>query len=239
MTTPLRVLLKLSGETLMGSEPFGIDQNACDTLALSLARLQNQGIQLALVIGGGNIFRGIKLAGASLPRAPADYMGMLATIMNGIALQQALQAQGCDAVTMSALECPKAAATYEWRLAQQLLRENKLLIFVGGTGNPYFTTDTAASLRACEIGAHALWKATNVDGVYPDDPKKVAGLQKYSRISYSDVLAQKLRVMDATSVTMCRDNGIPIIVFNKLHLRDDTFLRLMEEGTIGTRIDGD
>jgi uridylate kinase len=234
-----RILLKISGETLMGNEPFGIDQEACYRLAQSLAALQKQQVQLALVIGGGNIFRGLKLADKGMPRAPADSMGMLATIINGIALQQSLQACGCDAIAMSALECPRAVVTYDWKLAQKLLTEGKLLIFVGGTGNPYFTTDTAAALRACEIGADALWKATNVDGVYPDDPRLHPGLERYTHISYSDVLAQKLRVMDATSVTMCRDNGIPIIVFNKSLLRDDKFLTLMTQGSIGTRIDGD
>lgn len=223
----------------MGDEPFGIEPTATRNLALSLAKLQQQGAQIAVVIGGGNIFRGLKLADKGMPRAPADYMGMLATIMNGIALQQALLAENCDAVVMSALECPKAVLPYEWRHAQELLSQKKLLIFVGGTGNPYFTTDTAASLRACEIGANMLWKATNVDGVYPDDPRQHPNLTKYDRISYADVLAQKLRVMDATSITMCRDNGIPIIVFNKSLLRDDRFLTLIKQGSVGTVIDGE
>lgn len=239
MHKPTRILLKLSGETLMGNEAFGIDQEACRRLAQSLSRLQNMGLQIGLVIGGGNIFRGIKLAKEGLPRSPADFMGMLATMINGIALQNTLVAEGCDAVAMSALECPKALKSYDWKLAQELLSAGKLLIFAGGTGNPYFTTDTAASLRACEIGADMLWKATNVDGVFPDDPRVHPGLKKFDRISYSDVLALNLRVMDATSIAMCRDNGIPIIVFNKSLLREEGFLPLMLQGSIGTRIDGD
>ncbi|MFA6915456.1 MAG: UMP kinase [Parachlamydiales bacterium] len=236
---PQRILLKLSGETLMGSEPFGIQQDACHTLALSLAELQKQNLQIALVIGGGNIFRGIKITGKGLPRVPADYMGMLATMINGIALQEALRSIGCDAIAMSALECPKAITPYDLRKAQNFLQEGKLLIFSGGTGNPFFTTDTAAALRACEIGAHVLWKATNVDGVYPADPRTHPGLEKYSQISYSEVLAQKLQVMDATAVILCRDNGIPIDVFNKALLRDRQFLSKMAQSTLGTRIAGD
>lgn len=234
-----RILLKLSGETLLGKDAFGISQEACQNLASSLISLQKQGIEIALVIGGGNIFRGVQLLSKGMARAPADYMGMLATIINGIALQEALSAQGCDALAMSALECSKAIATYDWRKARELLSQGKILIFAGGTGSPYFTTDTAAAVRACEIGADALWKATNVDGIYPDDPRLHPHLQMYKRISYGEVLAQKLRVMDATSITLCRDNGIPVFVFNKSLLSKEQLPALIWKGEIGTRIDGD
>lgn len=234
-----RVLLKLSGETLLGKDSFGINQEACQHLASSLISLQRKNLEIALVIGGGNIFRGIHLTNLGMARAPADYMGMLATMINGIALQEALLVLGSQAVAMSAIECPKALVSYDWRTARKFLEDGKLLIFVGGTGAPYFTTDTAAALRACEIGANALWKATNVDGVYPDDPRLHPNLQKYERISYSDVLAQKLQVMDATSITLCRDNKIPIFVFNKSLLPKEELPNLLWQGAVGTRIDGD
>ncbi len=236
---PKRVLLKLSGETLSGNDPFGINVTACHELASALASLQQKKLQIALVIGGGNIFRGAQLISQGMPRAPADYMGMLATLINGIALQEALIAKGCKAVAMSSLDCPKAVLSYDWRQARNFLETGHLLIFVGGTGYPYFTTDTAAAVRACEIGAHVLWKATNVDGIYPDDPRLHPHLKKFDHLSYSEILAQKLKVMDATAVTLCRDNNIPIYVFNKSLLRSEQFPDLLKEGSVGTTIDGD
>jgi uridylate kinase len=228
-----RVLLKISGETLMGAAPFGINAEACLTLAHSLKKLQSNA-QLAVVIGGGNIYRGVQLTTHGLARTPADQMGMLATIMNGVALQQALHTIGVQASLISALPCPQVALTYDWHTTMKLLNEGQLLIFVGGTGHPYFTTDTAAALRACEIEADLLMKATNVDGVYPADPKCHSGLQRYSSLSYSQVLAQKLGFMDATAITMCRDRKLPIFVFNKSCLQSTDLFAQLSEGEVGT-----
>ena len=229
-----RILLKLSGETLRGNEPFGIHQEACLQLARNLALFHQAGIQLGIVIGGGNIFRGLDLRLTGMPRTPADHMGMLATLLNGIAIQQALMALGVPVCLMSALECPQVAESYNWTRALRYLEEGHLVIFVGGTGNPYFTTDSAAALRASEIEADVLMKATKVNGIYDKDPFKYPDATKYETLSYSQVLAEKLQVMDATAIALCRSNQIPIFVFNMHRLSEEPLeevLTCLERGT--------
>lgn len=234
-----RILLKISGEMLLGTAPFGIDQEACLQLAAIISQLQQQGVQIALVLGGGNIYRGVALTSLGVSRTPADQMGMLATLMNGLALQQALKKIGSAAALISALECPQVAQSYHWQTAMELLEKGSIAIFVGGTGHPYFTTDTAAALRACQIEADVLIKATNVDGVYPADPRHYPNLPKYDTISYSEVLAKGLGVMDASAVAMCRDQSVPILVLNKAMLRSKNLMAIVEEGQVGTLIHGD
>lgn len=233
-----RVLLKLSGETLMGSQPFGIDQEACIRLANALSHFHRMKMQLGVVIGGGNIFRGVDLRLMGVPRTPADHMGMLATLLNGIALSQALMQRDVPVILMSALECPKVAEPYNWATASKHLEEGCAVIFVGGTGNPYFTTDTAAALRAAEIGADVLLKATKVDGVFDKDPFKYPDAVKYETISYSEVLAEKLQVMDATAIALCRSSQIPIYVFNMRRLAEDSLEEVLTEVHKGTWVSG-
>lgn len=232
-----RILLKLSGETLVGKEGFGIDQEACLLLANSIKAIRETGVQLGIVIGGGNIFRGINLKNLGMERNAADQMGMLATLMNGIALQKSLEKVGCPAVLMSALECPKVAENYTSRNAKKYLLY-QVVIFVGGTGNPYFTTDTAAALRAAEINADILLKATKVDGVFDKDPKKFASAKKYDTLTYSQFLAQKLEVMDATSIALCMSSNIPVFVFH-MNLLQKGVLSALETHTEGTFIKGE
>lgn len=219
-----RILLKVSGEMLMGQQEFGISQPACHQLAKSLCSLQKMHLEVAVVIGGGNIFRGIHLESSGIQRTPADQMGMLATLMNGIALKQAINSLGGKSVIMSALDCPKIAESYQWDKAAEYISSGNLLIFAGGTGNPYFTTDSAAALRACEIKADLLAKATKVNGIYNKDPLKNPDALKYPVISYSQVLAEQLQIMDATAIALCRSNRLPIFVFNMQNLLDDTQL---------------
>jgi uridylate kinase len=233
-----RVLLKLSGETLMGSQPFGISQEACMQVANYLSLFHRAGIQLGVVIGGGNIFRGVDLRLTGMPRTPADHMGMLATLLNGIAIQQALMLRGVPVCVMSALECPKVAEPYNWTKALKHLEEGSIVIFVGGTGNPYFTTDTAAALRASEIGADVLLKATKVDGIYNQDPIKYPDASKYETISYSQVLAEKLQVMDATAIALCRSSQIPIFVFNMRRLMEEPLEDILTQVHKGTWVSG-
>ena len=233
-----RVLLKLSGETLMGSQPFGIHQEACMQVANYLSHFHRAGIELGVVIGGGNIFRGVDLRLMGMPRTPADHMGMLATLLNGVALQQSLMSHGVPVYVMSALECPKVAEPYNWTKALQYLKDGNVVIFVGGTGNPYFTTDTAAALRASEIGADVLLKATKVDGIYDKDPFKYSDAVKYETISYSQVLAEKLQVMDATAVALCRSSQIPIFVFNMSRLTEEPIEEVLNKVQYGTWVSG-
>jgi uridylate kinase len=232
-----RVLIKISGEMLQGSQSFGIDMKAVAPLATSIGKLSEQGIQIGLVIGGGNLFRGINLKDSGIPRSPADQMGMLATIMNGIALQQAFNSAGYSSLVMSALECPKVVEPYQWAKCNDALSNGKIVIFVGGTGNPYFTTDTAAALRASEINADALLKATKVNGIFSDDPIKNSNAQFYNRVTYSQILAEKLQVMDATSVALCRSNHIPIYVFNMNLLSNEKILNDLSTGAVGTLVE--
>lgn len=198
--------------------------------------VKDEGLQIGIVIGGGNLFRGIQLKNESISRTPADQIGMLATLMNGLLLEQALNAIGCSARVLTALECPRVAETYTWRKATEYLNQGDILIFSGGTGNPYFTTDTAAALRASEIQADVLIKATKVDGVYDKDPLKHKDAIKYDRITYSQVLNDKLKIMDATAIAMCRESSTPVFVFNMNLLGKEKISSLLDKPTIGTWI---
>lgn len=231
-----RVLLKLSGELLLGDQSFGIDPNACHQLAQNLKSIHTSGLQIALVIGGGNMFRGAQLKALGMERTPADQIGMLATLINGTALQQALIKIGCPAKVLTALDCPKVAESYHWGRALEYLESGQILIFVGGTGNPYFTTDTAAAMRASEIHADILLKATKVDGVYSKDPHKFPDAQRYDTISYQQFLAEKLEVMDATAIALCMSNKIPILVFHMQHLGKTAIQELLKPPAKGTLI---
>src|SRR3954452_5716595 len=216
MTLPRfnRILLKLSGEALMGPGQFGIDPEAVAGLAGEIAAAKTHGHELCLVVGGGNIFRGMAAATKGFDRATADYMGMLATVMNALALQNGLEKLGVDTRVLSAIPMSSVSEPYIRRRALRHLEKGRIVLFAAGTGNPYFTTDTAAALRAAEMGCDALFKGTSVDGVYDADPKKVAGAKRYDTLNFNKVLGDDLKVMDAAAVALCRDNGIPIVVFN-------------------------
>jgi uridylate kinase len=209
-----RILLKLSGEVFAGPQSFGLDAERVRGLALEVAAIAKQGIQVGVVVGGGNIFRGIALAARNMDRVTADHMGMLATVINSLAFQDALEQIGQHTRVMSAIEMHQVAEPYIRRRALRHLEKGRVVIFAAGTSNPYFSTDTAATLRALEIKAEVIAKATKVDGVYDKDPNKISDAVMYDRIGYTDVLTQSLGVMDATSVAMCRDNKLPILVFN-------------------------
>ncbi|MGQ0558252.1 MAG: UMP kinase [Sphingosinicella sp.] len=208
-----RILLKLSGEALMGEGSFGIDPGAAARLAEEV-KAAREGHELCLVVGGGNIFRGLAGAAKGFDRASADYMGMLATVMNALALQNALEKVGVDTRVQSAIPMATVSEPYIRRRAIRHMEKGRVVIFAAGTGNPFFTTDTAAALRAAEMGCDALFKGTSVDGVYDADPKSVAGARRYEEVTFNQVLSDDLRVMDASAVALCRDNGIPIVVFN-------------------------
>ena len=216
MTRPRfhRILLKLSGEALMGKGQFGIDPDAVNGLASEIAAAKAQGHELCLVVGGGNIFRGMAAAAKGFDRATADYMGMLATVMNALALQNALEKQGIDTRVQSAIPMSSVCEPYIRRRALRHMEKGRIVLFAAGTGNPFFTTDTAAALRAAEMGCDALFKGTSVDGIYTADPKTVPGASRYDSLTYDRVLADNLKVMDAAAVALCRDNNIPIVVFN-------------------------
>lgn len=214
---PLRfrkVLLKVSGEVLMGDTPYGIDMNTVDGVARDIAEIVKLGVELCLVIGGGNIFRGLSGAAKGMDRTSADYMGMLATVMNALAMQNALERHGVDTRVQSAIPMASVCEPYIRRRAVRHLEKGRVVIFAAGTGNPFFTTDTAAALRAAEMGCDALMKGTSVDGVYTADPKRDPDAKRYDRLSYLDVLSQDLRVMDASAISLMRESGIPIIVFS-------------------------
>jgi uridylate kinase len=209
-----RILLKLSGEALAGEQRYGIDPETIITIANEVKEIVACGAELALVIGGGNIFRGLAASSRGMDRASADYIGMLATMINALAMQDALEKLGVDTRVQSAIAMQEVAEPYIRRRAIRHLEKGRVVIFGGGTGNPYFTTDTAASLRAMEIGAEVILKGTNVDGVYSADPKKDPNAVKFSRLTYIDVLKKGLQVMDATAISLCMDNNLPIIVFD-------------------------
>ncbi|MBF0582660.1 MAG: UMP kinase [Magnetococcales bacterium] len=210
-----RVLLKISGEALMG-DGVAIDSRFLDRLAAELKEVHDQGVQLALVVGGGNIFRGVSSGALGMERSSADHMGMLATVINALALQNALEKIGLTVRVQSAITMPQVAEPFIHRRAVRHLEKGRVVIFAAGTGNPFFTTDTAASLRAAEIHADMLLKGTKVDGVYSADPKQDAQAMRYDRLSFDEVLAKGLKVMDLTAITLCRDNRIPILVFSIL-----------------------
>lgn len=231
-----RILIKLSGEALLGSQPYGIDSEACYKIASSIKELCEIGIQVGVVIGGGNIFRGVKGVAAGMDRTPADHVGMLATLINGISLQQAFERVHCESRIMTAIACPVMAEPYSWKDALKYLDKGVVLIFVGGTGNPYFTTDSAAALRALEIRAEVLMKATKVDGIYNKDPLKHSDAVKFEKVSYSEVLAHNLKVMDATAVALCRENAIPIRVFNLFS--ESALMKAVCNQSAGTLVEG-
>jgi uridylate kinase len=216
VATPLysRILLKLSGEALMGEGNFGIDADVANRIAADIAEIQGLGVQTAIVIGGGNIFRGVAASARGMDRSTADYMGMLATVMNALALQDALEAQDVPSRVLSAIEMRAVAEPFIRRRAIRHLEKGRVVVFAAGTGNPYFTTDTAAALRAMEVKAEVILKATKVDGIYTADPVKYPDATRYERISYLQVLQDRLQVMDATAISLCMDNKLPIVVFN-------------------------
>jgi len=209
-----RILLKLSGEALMGEQKFGVEKSACEHVARSIQEVHALGVEIGIVVGGGNIFRGAQAELFGFARTPADHVGMLATTINGLVLQQSLAMIGVESRVMSALITDSIIEPYHWGHALHSLHKKQVVIFVGGTGNPYFTTDTAAALRASEIKAEVLLKATKVDGIYSDDPKIHPSATKYPKITYAEALTQRLNVMDATAIALCRETQIPIYVFN-------------------------
>jgi len=232
-----RILLKLSGEALMGRQPYGIDEEVLAGLSKEIREVTELGVQVALVVGGGNIFRGIGSGlHLGIDRASADYMGMLATVINSIALQEVLEQNRVDTRVLSAIELKAIAEPYIRRRAMRHLEKGRVVIFAAGTGNPYFTTDTAAALRAMEINAGVILKATKVDGVYDRDPMIDPNAKKFASLTYLDVLRKKLKVMDATAISLCMDNGLPIVVFN-LTKRGNILKAVMGE-KIGTVVHG-
>jgi uridylate kinase len=209
-----RVLLKLSGEALMGTQGYGIDREVAGQIAREVAEIRSLGVELAIVIGGGNIFRGVAASAAGMDRAQADYMGMLGTVINALALQDALEQEGVFTRVVTAIEMRAVAEPFIRRRAIRHLEKGRVVMFAAGTGNPYFTTDTAAALRAMEIKAEVILKATKVDGIYSADPLLDPGATKFDTLSYLDVLDRRLKVMDATAISLCMDNKLPIVVFN-------------------------
>jgi len=209
-----RILLKLSGEALMGEGAYGISRPTIETIVAEIAAVARQGVEIGVVIGGGNIFRGVALGATGMDRATADYMGMLATVMNALALQDAMRQAGLASRVQSALNIEQVIEPYIRGKAIRYLEEGKVVIFAAGTGNPFFTTDTAAALRASEVGAEIVLKATKVDGVYTSDPKKDAGAKRYSRLSFDEAIQRDLKVMDATALALCRDQRLPVNVFS-------------------------
>jgi len=231
-----RILLKISGEAMMGDMAYGVDPSTVDFIAKEIKDAVSMGVELAIVIGGGNIFRGVEASLKGIERTSADYMGMLATVINALALQNYLEKYGIPTRVQSAIEMKELAESYIRRKAMRHLEKGRIVIFAAGTGNPYFTTDTAASLRAMEIGADVILKATQVDGVYSSDPMKDPSAKKYHTVSYIDVLNQGLSIMDSTAISLCMDNNLPIVVFN---LRDKGNIRKIIEGKkIGTLVRG-
>lgn len=209
-----RILLKLSGEALMGSDPYGINRQTIEGIVAEIAQVAGLGVEIGVVIGGGNIFRGVAPGASGMDRATADYMGMLATVMNALALQDAMRHAGLASRVQSALHVEQIVEPYIRGKAIRYLEEGKIVIFAAGTGNPFFTTDTAAALRGSEMGAEIVIKATKVDGVYTADPKKDPSAKRYGRISFDEAITRNLRVMDATALTLCRDQKLPINVFS-------------------------
>ncbi|HQS58224.1 MAG: UMP kinase [Gallionellales bacterium 35-53-114] len=228
-----RVLLKLSGEALMGDDSYGINRTVIERIVAEVGEVVAMGVQVAVVIGGGNIFRGVAPAAAGMDRVTADYMGMLATVMNAMALQDAMKRLGLDSRVQSALNLEQVAEPYIRGKALRYLEEGKVVIFGAGTGNPFFTTDTAAALRGVEMNAEVVIKATKVDGIYTADPKKDKTATRYKNLSFDEAISRNLQVMDATALTLCRDQNMPIIVFNIF--KDDALKRVIlgqEEGTL-------
>lgn len=232
-----RVLLKLSGEVLQGSLGYGIDPKVTHSMAVQIKEIHDLGVEVACVVGAGNIFRGLQASEQGMDRSTADYIGMLATIINSMVLQDALEKLGTQTRVLSAIEVRELTEPYIRRRAIRHLEKNRIVIFAAGTGNPYFTTDTAAALRAIEIGADVILKATKVDGVYTKDPVKHRDAKKFNQLSYLEVLKRRLKVMDATAITLCMDNELPVVVFDLT--QKGNILRTMLTRDIGTRISSD
>jgi uridylate kinase len=231
-----RIVLKASGEALMGRRSYGVDPDMCFFIARQLHEVVDEGVQVAIVVGGGNIFRGLAASAAGMDRATGDYIGMLATVMNALALQDALEKEGVPTRVMSAIGMNEVAEPYIRRRAVRHLEKGRVIILAAGTGNPYFTTDTAAALRAVEIGAEVLLKGTKVDGVYDNDPMTHPNAQRHDRLEYAQMLNDRLQVIDSTAVTLCMENNLPIVVFDLLQPGHIRSAALGEP--IGTRIDG-
>ncbi|MEO8717911.1 MAG: UMP kinase [Burkholderiales bacterium] len=228
-----RILLKLSGEALMGNDAYGINRQTIETIVQEIAAVARLGVEMGVVIGGGNIFRGVAPGAAGMDRATADYMGMLATVMNALALQDAMRHAGLDCRVQSALNIEQVVEPYIRGKAIRYLEEGRIVVFAAGTGNPFFTTDTAAALRASEVGAEIVLKATKVDGVYTADPKKDRTATRYTRLSFDEAIQRNLKVMDATALALCRDQKLPVNVFSIF--KKDALLRVIageDEGTL-------
>jgi uridylate kinase len=231
-----RVLLKLSGEALLGEKPFGIDRDFADYLAAEIREIHGMGVEVAIVIGGGNIFRGISDNARGMDRVSADQMGMLATVINGLALQDALERASVTTRVLSAIEIRQVAEPFIRRRAIRHLEKKRVTIFAAGTGNPYFSTDTAAALRAMEIKAEIILKGTKVDGIYDQDPVKNPGARRFETLTYLDVLKKGLAVMDSTAITLCKDNGVPIIVYDLKH--KGNLRRILMGEKVGSMVKG-
>lgn len=229
-----RIVLKLSGEALQGKLGYGVDPQVASSIADEIKEVYDMGVQVSCVIGGGNIFRGLQASKAGMDRSTADYIGMLATIMNAMVLQEALEKLGVPTRVQSAIEVKELAEPYIRRRALRHLEKKRVVIFAAGTGNPYFTTDTAAVLRAVEIGADVILKATKVDGVYDSDPVKNKNAKRYDELAYLDVLKQRLEVMDSTAVSLCMDNSLPLVVFNLM--KRGNIRRVVTGERIGTQV---
>jgi len=223
-----RILLKLSGEALMGGQNYGIDTAVAESVAREIKAVHDIGVEVAIVVGGGNIFRGVSKSAGNMDRAAADYIGMLATVMNAVVLQDAMEKLDVYTRVMSAIDIPQLAEPFIRRRAIRHLEKGRLVIFAAGTGNPYFTTDSAAALRACELDVDVIFKATRVDGVYSADPLKNPAATRFEKISYQEVLEKQLKVMDASAISLCMDNNLPIMVFN-----------MKESGNIIKAVNGD
>ena len=232
-----KILLKLSGEALMGDQEFGISSDVIASYAKQIKEIVDLGVEVSIVIGGGNIFRGISGAAQGVDRVTGDHMGMLATVINSLALQNSIEKLGVPTRVQTAIEMPKIAEPFIKRRAQRHLEKGRVVIFGAGTGNPYFTTDTAAALRAIEMGTDVVIKATKVDGIYDKDPVKFADAKKYEKVTYNEVLAKDLKVMDATAISLCRENKLPIIVFNSLI--EGNLQRVIMGENIGTTVVAD
>ena len=230
-----RVLLKISGEALMGEQAYGIDVNVARSVAEELKAVHDLGVQVAVVVGGGNIFRGVSKSAGNMDRSSADYIGMLATVMNAVVLQDALEKIDVHTRVLSAIDIPQLAESFIRRRAVRHLEKGRIVLFAAGTGNPYFTTDSAAALRALEIKADIILKATKVDGVYSADPMQDPSAQRYNEITYQEVLEKQLKVMDASAISLCMDNSLPIIVFNMTQPGNITRVVVGEPG-VGTRV---
>ena len=232
-----KILLKLSGEALMGDQEFGISSDVIASYAKQIKEIVDLGVEVSIVIGGGNIFRGISGAAQGVDRVTGDHMGMLATVINSLALQNSIETLGVPTRVQTAIEMPKIAEPFIKRRAQRHLEKGRVVIFGAGTGNPYFTTDTAAALRAIEMETDVVIKATKVDGIYDKDPVKFADAKKYEKVTYNEVLAKDLKVMDATAISLCRENKLPIIVFNSLI--EGNLKRVIMGENIGTTVVAD